>query len=342
MNEDVVLIVEINDLYIKSILLQKNWWQNYKVYNSYKIESLLLVNNHINFEEFQQQLQKFIYHIEYDSGEKIIDVIVIINCLYVEFFNMTKSLLVNNFVKTSHINHLLMYVKKHTNDKNIVLFEETNYLCDNISVFKPIDIYTNNLVITKKYFKVPNLIFNNINNIFKKFLIDIKRIHINICIIIEYLLKFMDTFILINLDFYHIDVLLLEFGKIKEYYKINLGLNNLVRYITQKYQISFYKAYQLIKQVGLVYDKKRQDIYDININFVENIWSNSFDIIKHDIKYKYNIPIFINGGQLLQPIDYFLKLKTKLNINNLNTYLKCPPEFESLYIFQYLFNEKKI
>lgn len=339
MKEDIILVIEIGCIFLKGILLQKNWLQQYKVYNSYKMESGLFVSNSMNFENFKQQLQKFIYFIEYDSGEKIINVIVLLNGLKSEFTRVSRSLFINNNIKLSNINNILSSINKENNPHHQMIFDETIYLCDALQVENPLQLYTHTLTIIKNHFTTPSILLDNFHNIFKNFSINISKIHLNICLLMEYLLNFMDTFIIINVDVYHMDVMLVENRKIKEYYKINCGLNNLLQYVSKELKIPFHKVYKIIQNVGVINnDDKTKSIYHINVNFLDNIWTKSFEMIKDDIKNKYNIPIFINGLNILQPLKYFLTLKTKLNINVLNEYLGVPAEFEYLYIFQFHLN----
>lgn len=342
MREDVILVIEIGCVFLKGLLLQKNWLQQYKVYNSYKIESGLFVNNSMNFENFKQQLQKFIYFIEYDSGEKIVDVIILLNGLKSEFTRISRSLFINNNVKPANINNILSSIKKEDNPNYKIIFDESIYLCDAIQVEDPLQLHTHTLTILKNTFTISNVLFDNFQNIFKNFSINISTIHLNICLLMEYLLNFTETFIIINVDIYHMDVMLVENRKIKEYYKINFGLNNLLQYVSKELKIPFHKVYKIIQNVGIINNNdKTQSIYHINVNFIDNIWTKSFGIIKDDIKNKYNIPIFINGLNILQPLKYFLTLKTKLNINVLNEYLGISSEFEYLYTFQYQLNLTK-
>jgi cell division ATPase FtsA len=337
--ESVALYLEIGSKYFKALMFKTTWRKiNKVIYEKKKLSEGISINGIEDYQAFTQCLQKFIYEIEYETSEKIFDIILVYGGLLSNHITNVYKISVKNIVKESDI------IRYKTSSLNLSNYEAIHYnyffIVDHfLYMTNPLGIKCTHLVVKQNYLALYKTIHQNITNFFEENNYHLSHMFFGPYVIAEYIRKYISSFIVIDFGYYNSPVYLVENNIMKEFTILNQGMINLVEKIALKYQYKKEEVENILENVDLLSNDNDISL-DVQV-FILNFLKKCFNLLTSNIVNSCDLPIFINGFQNFYPIEYFLKIKINRDFYTISSYFQWKKDYEYLYALQSLFSNKK-
>lgn len=322
-----ILYIDLGAFLTKILIEKVNWKKEKKIIYSKIIQTNGIDLHGIeNFLKFFTHIKNIFHIIDYEISEKIKKIYLIYNFFIKKYFIYSNTIVIKNLISIED----LKKISKFNSNTDYVLHNYDYFILDNdIIVKNPINIKCNFLTIRKQLMLISYIYFDNFNQIFKKIQEEIPEQVAGIWILYEYIKNYYNNFIIIDGGYYTTRICLIENNLLQECFILNIGIFHLKQEISLKYKISHNDIEKIFKETNLL--NSNSFLEEINRFYLDNLINKIFKSFRSNIFHIIDIPIFINGWNILNCLEYYLNQKWKRTFYIISNYFNFPMGFEYIY-----------